>query len=438
MEEQSLPSGHVLRQLLEVLQKLTVCLHNNEAQLEASGSKIATSKDKYAVRSDLPQKGTASLEDAADFKVIDCAGQGSPSLQLKNGFLKDSQFSSCTSHSVKERKLFAVTCWKWRWVVAASSLQALSKENKMLKSVSYDKRGSVQQSSFISCLEKFQATLINQDSKTTQEPSLDLQAPVSFDKLFVLLTSIWKLSSQSAHQEKETFCKGKQLDHLLRITTRWMQRALKKRQLERVITHWLRYLLQSWKDKFKLQSNAVLPLKQINYQILSPKYASNSAPHVQNSTSLKTRDAEKLLIRTSKGPQNLSKDADITKGQALLTLQESLHKRLEDLEASIMKEASHWHQQHVGKGDKESTSTNLVWVLYSELERSFSEARNQIMTHFGVFNKMPLCYVMETKSIASAFSPKPLTQRKVGSCKKPAERHSSVQAIARKRKQIFI
>ncbi|KAI5068944.1 hypothetical protein GOP47_0015245 [Adiantum capillus-veneris] len=368
VEEQSLPSGPVLSQLLDVLQKLTVCLHKNEV--------------KY--------------------------------LHL------------------------CITCWKWRWVSASSALQALSKEIKMLKSVSKDNTGSIQQSSFLNCLDAFRVSLVNQDLENTQEPSLDLQAPVSFNKVFALLVSIWKLSSQSAYQEKEAFQKGKQLDHLLRIMTRWMQRALKKRQLQRVITHWLRYLLQSWKDKFKLQYNVALHLKQGSSQ---PEYAPNSVPHVQKLTSSpKARNAESLLMYTSKVPQNVGKDAHAhsCKDQALQTLQESLHKRLEDLEAGIMKEASHWHQQHLGKGDREPVSVNLVWKLYCELERCFSEARNQIMTYFGVFNKVPSSNNMEKKNSASPLSSKLLAQIKVRNSKKPVERHSSVQAIARKRKKIFI
>lgn len=465
VEEDSMPSNLVFSQLLDLLQKLTACLQKNEAYLDLYGVKISN-EERPAVRPNSPQKGVRCLDAAANCKPSSCPSQMSSMQQLVNDCHKKGLESYVTTNGNKKlSKLLTVTCWKWRWVAAASEVQELSKELNTLKSISKnfpDKTVSLQQSSSTSCLENLRSCFLKEGLQNTEHPSADLQAPLTLDKVFTLLTSIWSVSSQSAHQEKEAFLKNRQIEHLLKVMTRWMQRALKKRQLERVIAHWLRYLLQSWKDKFKCQNVSIAPTPDTTFAVSKltvvpshlkqsscrnrPKHVIDNVVHIKRSTNnIKARDVETRARSMKKRSQKPEEEVGTFGGErALETFQESLHHRLVALEALIIKEANSWHQQHLGdkpfvyKSSGYSSSTNLVWKICCELEHCFFEARNQIMTFFGVWNKIPSCLHPEDPKVECSSKPKAgLFNSRIGSSKKPVEKLSCVQSNATTRKSFI-
>ncbi|KAH7388578.1 hypothetical protein KP509_16G082500 [Ceratopteris richardii] len=441
-KQNAVPSDPVLSQILEVLQKLTNCLPKNETQLESSEVKVPESEEKHMVRSDRPQKGALYSEAAVNCKSMGNVGQVS-SLNPKN----DSTGDPCSACSqMLERKgeiLFIITCWKWRWFIAARTVQKLSKEISSLKSVKKGKIRDVQQSPFLNFLDNINPSGVNGHAKNARPSNISFQEPIGADKMLTLLASICKLSSRSAHQEKEAYDKGRRFDHLLRIMMRWMQRARKRRQLERVITHWLRYLLQSCKDKFKKCNMAVS-------QAVNPGKGSCHTSHFMNTSQLASIPRARIVGNIStdfrKECQRSEKYEHTCKSQAFTTLQESLHQEFEVLEYSILKAISNWQQKECGDADISSegfreSPTSLLWKISCDMEHCFFESRNQIMAYFGVKNASSATNISKVHRSISTFPSKPLIRQmrlKVGNCKKPPEKSSFPQCVARKKKKIFL
>lgn len=469
-EGQGMPSGSVFSQLLDLLQKLNACLQKNETYLDPSRVKVQENEELSAARPNM--KEAAAYQN----KQINRAGQVSSLQQsVNNGCCKTLDTFPTANAIGKLNKLSIVTCWKWRWAAAASEVQALSRELNTLRSVGkefLDKTISFPPSSFTSGHEKFQSSMLKAGFQTTDYPCVkEPQVPLTFDKVFTLMASIWQTSSQSAHLEKEIILKSRQLGHLLRVMTRWMQRASKKRQLEKAIVHWLLYLLQSWRDKFKHHTldpvltiapkpdtrpaatkMSVSPNPKQSGSHGHPKHVVQDALHVRGSSDCKPRSVDNCSSLIRKGFRKPEKDAHTLREKALQILQESLHHKLEALEALIIKEAKAWHQQQFGDNhscvDKptgefvnpSSTSASSVWRICGELEHCFIEACNQIMVFFGVVSKVP-CFMhfksenMNPKKCVTACPSKPVIGQiinKSGRSKKTAiEKHSWIQTNAK-------